>query len=834
MTVRELPTVRPEILAPAGNAEMLRAAVFAGADAVYLGLQHFNARRTAGNFSAEELQSAVSFCHARRVRVYVALNTTAYPGELPALAGAVSDIAAAGADAVIVQDLAAASLVRRLAPGIALHGSTQMSVQSAHGVRQLAAMGFSRVILARELTLDEVAAVTRAAAECGVETEVFVHGALCMSVSGQCYMSAFLGGRSGNRGGCAGPCRLPFDAAGGARTAAGHHLSLKDLSALRLLPELARAGVASVKIEGRLRPPEYVAAAVDACLHARAAEPYDEELLQSVFSRSGFTNGYLEYRRGGGMFGTRTEADAAAARQAAPKLRELYRRESRNVGVSLALTLSADGARLEAADADGNRAVVSDASPLQPGQKTPEEARSVYRRALEKTGGTPFWAGAVSVTGSEWFLPGSAVNELRRRALEELLRQREAPRPVPCVPLPEDPAGLPAVLAGNTPRFAEGSGIQGTDKPCSGDHSERLETPLETAPEAASADTQAQDPAGVQQQRFTGTRQIAFPGVQKQGFAARFESPAQIPVQLPGSLRCLIVPLAAWREVPPALREKTWLELPRAVFGGAEQAAAREVQQSQKEGFVGYVAQNIAHFHTCAGLPVMGGFGLNVTNPLAAREYAALGACALTLSPELTLAALAECTARLAAPPLSGAADRAAECLTPAPVGSAGCAEEQNTPAPPGATNCAAGSHTPLSGTAAYTAGSYAPGGPAEDTAPLPTLAPAYGHMPLMLTRACPLHNVHSCAGCSRAGSLLDRKGMRFPVRCTGPDGARTVYNPIPLYWGDRRTALPVTMPLLYFTVETQRRAGEVLALFEAGRPFDGPFTRGLYEKGTS
>ena len=713
MTVRELPTVRPEILAPAGNAEMLRAAVFAGADAVYLGLQHFNARRTAGNFSAGALRDAVSFCHARRVRVYVALNTTVYPGELSALAGAVSDIAAAGADAVIVQDLAAASLVRRLAPDIALHGSTQMSVQSPGGVRQLAAMGFSRVILARELTLDEVAAVTRAAAECGAETEVFVHGALCMSVSGQCYMSAFLGGRSGNRGGCAGPCRLPFDTSDGARTAAGHHLSLKDLSALRMLPELARAGVASVKIEGRLRPPEYVAAAVDACLHARAGEPYDEQLLQNIFSRSGFTNGYLEGRRNGTMFGTRTEADTAAAKQAAPRLHELYRRESRNVGISLALTLSADGARLEAADADGNHAVVSDTAPLQPGQKPPEEAGSVYRRALEKTGGTPFWAGAVPVTGSEWFLPGSAVNELRRRALEELLRQREAPRPVPCAPPPDDPAGLPAVLTDGGPAV------------------------------------------------LTGGRPAAFPGAREHSFAARFERPAQIPVQLPESLCCLIVPLDAWREVPPALREKTWLELPRAVFGSAEQAAARGVRQSQKEGFAGYVAQNIAHFHTCAGLPVMGGFGLNAANPLAAREYAALGACALTLSPELTLAGLAECTP------------------------------------------------------------------------PLPTLALAYGHMPLLLTRACPLHNVHSCAGCGRAGSLLDRKGMRFPVRCTGPDGARTVYNPSPLYWGDRRAALPVKVPLLYFTIETQQRAGEVLALFEAGRPFDGPFTRGLYEKGT-
>lgn len=697
MRALHTPAARPEILAPAGDAEALRAAVFAGADAVYLGLRHFNARRSAGNFSAQELCEAVAFCHARGVRVYTALNTTVYPAELPALAQAVRDVAHASADAVIVQDLATASLVRRLAPGLALHGSTQMSVQSVDGAKQLAALGFARVILARELTLGEV---ERIAAECGIETEVFVHGALCMSVSGQCYMSAFLGGRSGNRGGCAGPCRLPFDAAPGARTAGAHHLSLKDLCALPSLPRLAAAGVASVKIEGRLRPPEYVAAAVDACLHARAGEPYDAELLQNVFSRSGFTNGYLENRRGAEMFGTRTEADAAAAKQAAPLLRELYRRERPRVGVSLALTLTQRGAQLAAADRDGHRAEAAEKAPLQPGRTPPEQAEVAYRRALEKTGGTPFFAEAVAVTGAQWFLPGSAVNALRRQVLDDLLAQRRQPHPLPCAAWGPDSTEL----------------SKGGDAAWNSDGA---------------------------------------------GFAARFASVAQMP-PLPDAAACVIVPLAEWREVPLPLRAKTWLELPRALFGGAEDAAAWEVQASRAAGFAGYVAENIAHFHTCAGLPVLGGFGLNVTNPLAARVYAALGARALTLSPELTLPALA------------------------------------------------------------------------QSAAALPALALAYGHMPLMLTRACPLRNVRDCAHCDRQGALLDRKGMRFPVRCSGPEGARTVYNPIPLYWGDRRAALSAALPLLYFTLETQRRAGEVLALFMAGRPFDGPFTRGLYEKGTA
>ena len=199
-----------EILAPAGNREMLGAAVFSGADAVYLGLTGFNARRTAGNFTPDELREAVAFCHGRGVRVHVTLNTLVYGRELAGLADAVRAVAEAGADAVIADDLAAAQLVKAIAPTLHLHGSTQMSVHTPAGARELAALGYDRVILARELSLEEIREVCAASP---IECEVFIHGALCMSVSGQCMMSAFLGGRSGNRGACAGPCRLPFDAA---------------------------------------------------------------------------------------------------------------------------------------------------------------------------------------------------------------------------------------------------------------------------------------------------------------------------------------------------------------------------------------------------------------------------------------------------------------------------------------------------------------------------------------------------------------------------------------------------------------------------------------------
>ena len=229
----------PEVLAPAGSRQALEAAVRAGADAVYLGLTDFNARRTAGNFDAAALQEAAAFCRARGVKCYLAFNTELLDGELPRAEQALRAAGAAGVDAVIVQDLAAAALVRRCVPGAALHASTQMSVHSPAGIRQLAALGFSRAILAREMSLAELRA---AAKESPIELEVFVHGALCMSVSGQCYMSAFLGGRSGNRGLCAGPCRLPFSAARCPREG-DFHLSLKDHSHLSSLPALREAGI---------------------------------------------------------------------------------------------------------------------------------------------------------------------------------------------------------------------------------------------------------------------------------------------------------------------------------------------------------------------------------------------------------------------------------------------------------------------------------------------------------------------------------------------------------------------------------------------------------------
>lgn len=783
------PAPKPEILAPAGNPDMLRAAVFSGADAAYLGLPRLNARRTAGNFSAGDLCEAVSFCHARGVRVYVTLNTTIYPADLPDAARAVAEIARAGADGVIVQDLAAARLAKRIAPALPLHASTQMSVHSLDGARMLARLGFSRVILARELSLPEIAHI---AANCGIETEVFVHGALCMSVSGQCWMSAFLGGRSGNRGACAGPCRLPFEArpgkyppdgsrspsasrqattperspgGHGAPSAQAYHLSLKDLSALRLLPELARAGVVSAKIEGRLRTPEYVAAAVHAALLARAGEFYDENILRDVFSRSGFTNGYMEDRRGAAMFGVRTGEDAAAAHAAAPKLRELYRREYPGVGVSMALSLSPDGARLTVQDGESCCGQAESPGPLSPGQKPPAEAAAGYRRSLEKTGGTPFFVQETEVTGGEWYCPGGAVNELRRTALAELLAQRSMPRSLPHAAAEDALDALQAEIAQaavpESPHSPRENGVGSGPAALEGQPNPK-ENETRTAQPAPDPRPHGCPP---HVSHAGGRAGQAAPAPAHTAWAAHFEHVSAAPPDALADAAAVSFPLTEWREVPEELRGKAWLFAPRAVFGGAEETVRRLAHESAQAGFAGYVAQNIAQFETFRGLRAAGAFGLNVTNALAADAYRRMGACALTLSPELRAADLAWITAQTS----------------------------------------------------------------------LPLLALAYGHMPLMLTRACPLQNVRTCAECGGAGLLLDRKGKYFPVRCSGAgaQGARTIYNPVPLYWGDRPGALGNVTPLLYFTIEDAARARQVLARFAAHAPFDRPFTRGLYEKGT-
>ena len=687
-----------EILAPVGNEEMLRAAVFSGADAVYLGFSGFNARTSANNFDADTLKEAVRFCHARGVAVHVALNTTVYGGELPALEQAVRAVAASGADAVICQDLAVATLIGRIAPQLPRHGSTQMSVHSLQGALELKELGFTRVVLARELSLPEVEHITK---HCGIETECFVHGALCMCVSGQCYMSAFLGGRSGNRGSCAGPCRLPFEANSLPEGKPGrlHHLSLKDNSVIDQLDRLQALGVASAKIEGRLRTPEYVAAAVSACLAGREGRAYDRDLLKNAFSRSGFTSGYLDGKIDGTMFGVRSEADAEQTKKTLPMLRELYRRERSRVPVKMKLEIEEGGEKLTVTDADDNKAFAyGDAEP-QPARTDPTES---LHRSLAKTGGTPFAVEdrdiTVEMDGGPWFIPGSAVNELRREALDALLKKREVLRPWPTTE-----EHVPAL-------------------------------PLRTLPP-------------------------------RRTLRARFESWDQVPERALDGIESLVLPIAQADRVPREWRCKTILELPRVMFGRLEEDTARRIAATQDAGFAGYEVSNIAHLRLCRGLPMSGGFGLNITNQLAAQFYADNGLGSMLILPEVK--------------------DSDISTIAPTRAGR-----------------------------------------------PVPTGVLVYGHMPLMITRACPLQNIHDCAHCDKTGVLTDRKAKKFPVRCGL--GVRTIYNPVPIYMGDKPGALTVDYGVAYFTLESREEAAQILDMIRTHAPFEGDFTRGLYFKGTN
>ena len=434
---------RIEILAPVGSEEMLRAAVFSGADAVYLGFSGFNARTGAGNFDADSLQEAVRFCHARGVAVHVALNTTVYGTELPALEQAIRAVAASGADAVICQDLAVATLIGKIAPQLPRHGSTQMSVHTLQGALELKELGFTRVVLARELSLPEVEHITK---HCGIETECFVHGALCMCVSGQCYMSAFLGGRSGNRGLCAQPCRMEYTMGG--RLEDSHPLSLKDNCLVDRLREIEDAGVACAKIEGRMKRPEYtgIVTGIYSRIIKERREPTADELqaLADAFSRQGFTQGYFNGDKTD-MFGVRAETDKTGEKMFADVRREYIGREERRVPVKFYAVVNAgEAVKAAAVDNLGNKAVAFGAEP----QKAIRQAISseVLSDRLGKTGGTPYYCiDAQSRVQSGLYLSASEINELRRKLITALNDRRAAAPQRRSLPMPPMPSGQGAV-----------------------------------------------------------------------------------------------------------------------------------------------------------------------------------------------------------------------------------------------------------------------------------------------------------------------------------------------------------------------------------------------------
>ncbi len=419
-----------EILAPVGGKEQLIAAVRSGANAVYLGAKNFNARRNAQNFEDTELFETVSYCHARNVKVHVTLNTLVTDREIPDFISEVKSIAAAGVDAVIVQDLGAAKLVRQICPEIEMHASTQMTVHDLAGVLEAEKLGFSRVVLSREVSFDEIKYI---AANTKVELEAFIHGALCMSMSGCCYLSSVLGGRSGNRGLCAQPCRLDFKSG-----EKDHALSLKDMSHIEYIRELAKAGVCSFKIEGRMKRPEYVAAAVSACKAALNGEEPDIESLRAVFSRQGFTDGYITGKRSADMFGYRSHEDVTAADKVLKSLAGLYKDEAQLVPVKMSLEISEQKPTvLKLSDYEHEITVTGKV--CEKAQKASTD-KAMAERYLSKTGGTPFYLNELEFFAEgEPIIPASEINELRRNALAELaeIREKVLPHPTAEFVLPE-------------------------------------------------------------------------------------------------------------------------------------------------------------------------------------------------------------------------------------------------------------------------------------------------------------------------------------------------------------------------------------------------------------
>lgn len=402
-----------EILAPCGSVDVLNAALNSGADAVYLGMTSFSARRNAANFTFQELCEGIKKAHSQGVKVYVTLNTLVFDNEFSELDKAINQIGTAKADGVIVQDLGVAKRIKEAAPNLRLHASTQMTVTSASGAEFARKHGFSRVVLPRELSLEEIKAIT---SRVDIETEVFVHGALCVCISGQCLLSAVMGGRSGNRGLCAQPCRLDYRC--GERSCA---LSLKDLSLIDELKQLEQAGVTSAKIEGRMKRPEYVALAVHSCKKAISGEKPDSKLLRTVFSRSGFTKAYFDGTMKD-MQGVRLKEDSQGIDKALAEVRQLYKEPYKRFVLNIDVSVKQGEPVLCKADCGKFSAVIKGEAPQKAINRSTSQEEIISR--MSKLGGTVFSPGEITCEADTGLsVPASLLNGLRRNAAEEISRQ---------------------------------------------------------------------------------------------------------------------------------------------------------------------------------------------------------------------------------------------------------------------------------------------------------------------------------------------------------------------------------------------------------------------------
>ena len=408
-----------ELLAPAGSMEALHAAVQNGADAVYLGCGSFNARQSAKNFTIQALEEAVKYCHVRGVRVHLTLNTLVSDKEIPQAIELIRQAATIGVDAFIVQDLGIVRLIRQIAPDVQIHGSTQMTVHTLSGVQLCAMWGMSRVVLSRELSHREIEYICR---NSPIEIEVFAHGALCMCYSGQCYLSGLIGGRSGNRGRCAQPCRLSY---GFGRYEEKYPLSLKDNCLIRQLQELERMGVASVKLEGRMKRAEYVATVTGVYRRAMDQGAVSQDMMRSLytaFNRQGFTDGYYQGSIGPQMFGIRE--DKTENQKWLQEAKATYEgTETSRVAVEFFALIDQNGSQLAVRDGAGR--LCKTAGPLPEPARTRSLTQEELAARLAKTGGTPYRCVRVSANIAPGLtLSAAAINAMRRNVLDQLTAQR--------------------------------------------------------------------------------------------------------------------------------------------------------------------------------------------------------------------------------------------------------------------------------------------------------------------------------------------------------------------------------------------------------------------------
>ena len=402
----------PELLLPCGDMDALLGAISAGADAVYFGMDIFNARIRANNFTLDNVSEAISLCHAHNIKVFVTLNIGIYEKEIPLLLEYVSRLWEAGADALIVSDLGIISLVREKFPDFEIHASTQATVHNLDGVKKLSEMGASRVVLARELDKKNMAYIAKGKT---AELEAFVHGAHCMSVSGQCLMSYLLGGRSGNRGECAQPCRLPYSI----MKKQGYPLSLKDMSLSSHLTELSEMGIDSLKVEGRMKSEDYVYGVgkiYRRLLDSEKNANYDDlATLSALFSRQGFTDGYFERKIGASMLGVRSDENKEQSKQAKTEIPPI-----KKVKISAHVRLKVgERAVLTLKNGDVESTVYGDA--VEEARNAPMSNEDITR-SLSKLGQTPFEIGTIEIEKDENIIVRvSSLNALRRDAVSGLL-----------------------------------------------------------------------------------------------------------------------------------------------------------------------------------------------------------------------------------------------------------------------------------------------------------------------------------------------------------------------------------------------------------------------------